>query len=169
MKRFIIDFILVIILFVIQTTLFPMFNITGKIPNILIVFVACAGFMQGDREGLFVGFGCGLLMDIFSFDIFGFYTILYMLIGYLNGFAHNFFYLKDLKIPVILIASSDLVYNLLTYFFLFLMRAKFDFGHYFINIIIPEMAFTLLFSVILYPILWIMEAYIFGKKNAETQ
>ena len=118
MKRFFIDLALILVFFVLQTTVFPMLKISSIIPNILIILVSCSGFMQGDREGMFVGFACGFLLDICSFDIFGFYTILYMLIGYLNGLLHNFFYLKDLKIPAIMIISSDLVCCLFTYFFL---------------------------------------------------
>lgn len=169
MKRIIIDIILILICFVLQTTLFPMLHITSTMPNLLLILVSCAGFMQGNREGLFVGFACGLLMDIYSFDIFGFYTILYLIIGYANGFVHNFFYLKDLKIPAVLITSSDLIACLLIYFFLFMFRAKLNFGMYFIDIIIPEVAFTLLLAVLVYPVLWLIEAYIFGKKNTESQ
>lgn len=168
MKRFIIDLVLIIVFFVLQTTLFPMIKFTRIIPNILIILVSCSGFMQGEREGMFVGFACGLLMDVCSFDVFGFYTILYMLIGFLNGLLHNFFYLKDLKIPAIMIISSDIVCCLMTYFFLFLMRSRFDFGFYFLNIILPEVVFTLLMAVIFYPILWVIEAYVFKKKNAES-
>jgi len=168
MKRFFIDLFLILIFFVLQTTVFPMLKISSIIPNILIILVSCSGFMQGDREGMFVGFACGLLLDVCSFDIFGFYTILYMLIGYLNGLLHNFFYLKDLKIPAIMIISSDLVCCLFTYFFLFLLRSRFDFGFYFVNIILPEMVYTLLVAVIIYPLLWIIEAYVFKKKNAES-
>lgn len=169
MKRFIIDFVLVIVCFILQTTVFPMLNITSMIPNILIILVSCCGFMQGDRAGLFVGFACGFLMDIYSFDVFGFYTIVYMLIGYLNGFFHNFFYLKDLKIPAILITGSDFILCLLTYFILFLMRSRFEFKFYFTKIIIPEVAFTLLLAILIYPVLWVIEAYIFGKKNMESR
>ena len=117
---------------------------------------------------MFVGFACGFLLDICSFDVFGFYSILYMLIGFLNGLLHNFFYLKDLKIPAIMILSSDAACCLLTYFFLFLMRSRFDFVYYLVNIILPEVVFTLLISVIVYPVLWFIEAYIFKKKNAES-
>ena len=168
MKRFIIDLVLIIVFFVLQTTLFPMIKFTRIIPNILIILVSCSGFLQGEREGMFVGFACGLLMDVCSFDVFGFYTILYMLIGFSNGLLHNFFYLKDLKIPAIMIISSDIVCCLMTYFFLFLMRSRFDFGFYFLNIILPEVVFTLLMAVIFYPILWVIEAYVFKKKNAES-
>ncbi len=168
MKRFFIDLALILVFFVLQTTVFPMLKISSIIPNILIILVSCSGFMQGDREGMFVGFACGFLLDICSFDIFGFYTILYMLIGYLNGLLHNFFYLKDLKIPAIMIISSDLVCCLFTYFFLFLLRSRFEFGFYFLNIILPEVVYTLLVAVIIYPLLWVIEAYIFKKKNAES-
>ncbi|MBQ2184867.1 MAG: rod shape-determining protein MreD [Lachnospiraceae bacterium] len=168
MKRFFIDLALILVFFVLQTTVFPMLKISSIIPNILIILVSCSGFMQGDREGMFVGFACGFLLDICSFDIFGFYTILYMLIGYLNGLLHNFFYLKDLKIPAIMIISSDLVCCLFTYFFLFLLRSRFEFGFYFLNIILPEVVYTLLVAVIIYPLLWVIEAYVFKKKNAES-
>ena len=168
MKRFFIDLALILIFFVLQTTVFPMLKISSIIPNILIILVSCSGFMQGDREGMFVGFACGLLLDVCSFDIFGFYTILYMLIGYLNGLLHNFFYLKDLKIPAIMIISSDLVCCFFTYFFLFLFRSRFEFGFYFLNIILPEVVYTVLVAVIIYPLLWVIEAYVFKKKNAES-
>ncbi len=169
MKRIVIDIVLVYICFVLQTTLFPMLHLTSTLPNLMIILVSCAGFMQGNREGLFVGFISGLLMDVYSFDIFGFYTLLYMFIGFLNGFLNNFFYLKDLKIPAILITSSDLVSCLTIYFVLFLFRAKLNFGTYFTGIIIPELAFTLMLSVFVYPVFWLIEAYIFGKKHTETQ
>ncbi len=168
MKRFFIDLALILVFFVLQTTVFPMLKISSIIPNILIILVSCSGFMQGDREGMFVGFACGLLLDVCSFDIFGFYTILYMLIGYLNGLLHNFFYLKDFKLPAIMIVSSDLVCCFVTYFFLFLLRSRFEFGFYFLNIILPEVVYTLLISVIIYPLLWVIEAYVFKKKNAES-
>ena len=168
MKRFFIDLALILVFFVLQTTIFPMLKISSIIPNILIILVSCSGFMQGDREGMFVGFACGLLLDVCSFDIFGFYTILYMLIGFLNGLLHNFFYLKDFKLPAIMIVSSDLVCCFVIYFFLFLLRSRFEFGFYFLNIILPEVVYTLLISVIIYPLLWVIEAYVFKKKNAES-
>jgi len=168
MKRIIINILLILLFFVLQTSVFPMISLAGIIPNTLIILVSCVGFMQGDRAGMFVGFACGFLLDISSFNIFGFNTLIYMFIGYLNGMFHNFFYLKDLKIPVIMITSSDLAYCILTYFFLFVLRSRFDIGFYFVNIILPEVVFTLLISVILYPLLWVIEAYIFKKKNAES-
>lgn len=169
MKRFIVNFLLIIFCFLLQTTVFPMLNVKSIIPNIMVVLISCAGFMQGSRSGLFVGFICGLLMDIYSFDIFGFYTILYMLIGFLNGFIHNFFYLKDLKIPALLITSSNIFASFFTYFVLFFFRSKLNIIEYFIHIIIPEVAFSLLIAVFLYPILWLIEAYIFNKKKSESQ
>lgn len=39
---------------------------------------------------------------------------------------------------------------------LFLLRSRFDFGYYFVNIILPEIVYTIVVTIFLYPlILWI--------------
>lgn len=153
MKKAIMNFFLVILFFVIHCSLFHMFSVKGVLPNILIILVATCGFMQGERSGLFVGFFCGLLMDIFFFEMIGFYSLLYMYIGYMNGLFRNVFYPDDIKLPLLMITVSDLTYSLVVYLFMFLLRSRFHFGHYFLHIMLPELAYTLLFSVLLYPFL----------------
>ncbi|MBQ7832562.1 MAG: rod shape-determining protein MreD, partial [Lachnospiraceae bacterium] len=92
MKKVITAVLLILISFVLQCTVFRALAVQGIVPNVLIILTACSGFMQGDRYGVFVGFFCGLLMDLFFFEIIGFYSLLYMYIGYMNGLFHNIFY-----------------------------------------------------------------------------
>jgi len=153
MKKVITAIVLIFISFILQSTVFRALAIQGIVPNLLIILTACSGFMHGDRFGVFVGFFCGLLMDIFFFDIIGFYALLYMFIGYLNGFFHNIFYPDDIKLPLVMITVSDLLYSLTVYVLLFLLRSRFDFGYYFLNIILPELVYTIFVAVIFYPIL----------------
>ena len=55
-----------------------------------------------------------------------------------------------------LIIGSDLFYGLISYVLLFLMRARFNFGYYFRHIILPEIVYTIVVTIFLYPlILWI--------------
>ena len=72
--------------------------------------------MRGRKEGLFIGFFCGLLLDIFGGGVLGFYSLLYMYIGYINGMFRKLFYPEDIKLPLVLIAGSDLSCNLLIYY-----------------------------------------------------
>ena len=153
MKKVITTVILVIVSFVLQCTVFRGLAIHGIVPNILIILTASTGFMQGERFGVFTGFFCGLLLDIFFFEIIGFYALLYMYIGYMNGLFHNIFYPDDIKLPLIMITVSDLLYSLVVYMLLFLLRSRFDFGYYFLNIILPELVYTIFVAVIFYPLL----------------
>ena len=50
-----------------------------------------------EKEGTYIGFACGLLLDIFGSGILGFYALLYMYIGYINGCFRKMFYPEDLK------------------------------------------------------------------------
>lgn len=156
MKKILTTVLLIFISFILQCTVFRALSIEGIVPNILIIVTACAGFMQGERFGVFTGFFCGLLLDIFFFEILGFYALIYMYIGYMNGLFHNIFYPDDVKLPLIMVTVSDLVYSFVVYILMFLLRGRFDFGYYFMNIILPELLYTILVAVLVYPILLLL-------------
>lgn len=153
MRRKIIVFIIIAVCYLLQTTLFEALSFASISPNLLIIVVSAFGFMRGKKEGLFIGFAAGLLLDIFSGSILGFYALLYMYIGYLNGLFRKLFYPEDIKLPMALIAGSDLGCNLLIYFFLFLFRNRFDFNYYFLHLMIPELVYTMVVTIFLYMII----------------
>ena len=103
MKRTLVVTVLIIICYVLQCTLFQSLALASISPNLLIVVTSSFGFMRGKKEGLIIGFFCGFLIDIFYGDILGFYALMYMLIGYGNGFFHKIFFDEDVKLPMILI------------------------------------------------------------------
>lgn len=150
MRRKIVVFIIITICYLLQTTLFQTLAFASISPNLMIIIVSSFGFMRGKKEGLFIGFFCGLLLDIFSGSILGLYALLYMYIGYLNGRFRKLFYPEDIKLPMLLIAGSDLAYNLFVYFLLFLFRNRYDIQYYFLNIMIPELVYTMVITIVLY-------------------
>lgn len=158
MLRRIVVFFIVIISFLLQTTVFQGLSLGGVAPNLLIIIVSSFGFMKGKNEGMFVGFFSGLILDVFFGSIVGFYALVYMVIGYLNGFFSSIFYPEDVKLPITLISMSELLYCFVCYFFLFMMRGKMHFGYYFIHVILPEIVYTIFLTLIIYKgILWINE------------
>lgn len=158
MLRKIIVFLIVILGFLLQGTVFSGISLGGIVPNILIIITSSFGFMRGKNEGMAIGFMCGLILDIFFGDILGFYALIYLVIGYLNGFFNSIFYPEDIKLPMILIAASELAYCFLCFVFLFMLRGKFNLGYYFIHIFLPEIAYTILVTLIVYKlILWVNE------------
>ena len=148
----------VIICFLLQCTVFNNLSFGGIIPNLMIIVTASYGFMKGRKSGLLVGFFSGLLMDIFFSSILGFYALIYMYIGYLNGIFRKMFYPEDIKLPIALIVSSDFIYNMVIYILSFLLKGRFQFSYYFLNIIIPEMVYTIIVTCVLYPLLLLVES-----------
>lgn len=154
MRRKIVLAVLILTAFLLQTTVFQFFTVASVAPNLLLILTASFGLMRGRKEGLWVGFFCGLAIDLFYGNLFGFYALLYMYMGYLSGFFYKVFYDEDIKIPMVLIAVSDLVYSLLVYVLQFLLRVRLDFGAYLQHIIIPEILYTMILSLVVYRLLF---------------
>lgn len=153
MKRFIVTAFFIFICFLLQCTVFRALAFGGIVPNLLIVLTASFGFMCGEKNGLLIGFFSGLLVDIFFGSVIGFYALIYMYIGYANGKFSAIFYPEDIKLPITLILCSDFLYGLTCYVILFLLRAKFDFSYYLVHIILPEMVYTVVVTLFLYPVI----------------
>lgn len=150
MRRKITVFIIIAVCFLLQTTLFQALSFASISPNLLIIVTASFGFMRGKKEGLWIGFFSGLLLDIFSGSILGFYALLYMYIGYINGCFRKMFFPEDIKLPMALIAGSNLTCNFVIYILRFFFRGKFQIGYYLFHIILPELVYTMLITIFLY-------------------
>ena len=145
--------LLILISYLIQSTMIRILPMGGVAPNLLIILTSSFGFMRGKKDGMFIGFISGLIIDVLFGKIFGFYALIYMLIGYLNGFFASIFYPEDVKLPMFLITSSELVYCFMIYVFRFLIQGKLRFGYYFVHVILPEIVYTLFVTIIVYKII----------------
>ena len=150
MRRKIKVFIIIAVCFLLQSTLFQALTFASISPNLLIAVTSAFGFMRGRKEGMWIGFFSGLLMDIFYGNVIGFYALVYAYIGYVNGFFRKMFFPDDIKLPLILIAASDFSYNILVYVFLFFLRGRFQFDYYLVHIMLPELVYTVLVTIVLY-------------------
>ncbi|MCM1039113.1 MAG: rod shape-determining protein MreD [Roseburia sp.] len=153
MRRVIVTAFFIFICFLLQCTVFRALAFGGIVPNLLIVLTASFGFMRGEKTGLLIGFFGGLLVDIFFGSVIGFYALLYMYIGYANGKFSAIFYPEDIKLPITLILCSDFSYGIICYLILFLLRGKFDLKYYLVHIILPEMVYTVVVTLFLYPVI----------------
>lgn len=154
MRRKVILAVLILLTFILQGTIFQTLSIASIAPNLLLILTVSFGFMRGKREGLIMGFFSGLLVDIFYGNMVGFYALLYMYIGFFNGFLYKVFYDEDIKVPMVLVAVSDLAYGVIVYGLQFLLRGRLDFFGYLRHIIFPEMVYTVLLTVIFYRIFY---------------
>ena len=169
MKKYLVLALQLLLCYLLQASVLPAVSFGGIMPNLLIIFVASCGFMNGELCGLVTGFFCGLLVDIFGGDVIGFYALLYMITGYINGMFQRVFYPEDIKLPLILILGSDLGYGFLCYCLLFLLRSRLDAGFYVLRVILPEAVYTIVIAFAVYPLLLLihkrLEAHEKGSKE----
>ena len=75
MRRKITVFLIIAVCYLLQSTVFQALSFASISPNLMIVVVSAFGFMRGKKEGLWIGFFTGLLLDIFTGSILGFYAL----------------------------------------------------------------------------------------------
>lgn len=169
MIRKIVTAVIILLCFVLQCSVFSGLAFAGIIPNLMIVLTSAFGFMRGEEEGLVIGFVCGLLSDVFFGSILGFYALVYMYIGYLNGKFCRIFYPEDIKLPIALIVVSDISYGVICYILLFLLRGRFNFPYYFTRVILPEALYTIVITIFLYPVILKINQRLDGKDKRSAQ
>ncbi len=154
MRRKIILALMVIIAFLLQSTIFQDLSIASTSPNLLLILTVSYGLMCGRGIGIFTGFFSGLMIDIFYGEIFGLNALVYMWIGYVNGSLFKVFFDEDIKVPMVLVTISDLVYGCIIYITGFLLRGRLNFGGYLMKEIVPEMVYTVVITLLIYRLLY---------------
>lgn len=153
MKRKLITFLIILACFLLESTVFHKLTFASVCPNLMIIVTASFGFMRGKKTGMFVGFVSGLFVDLFWGQILGFNMMLFTVIGYLNGMFERLFYDEDIKLPIGLIGASELFYGLVTYICIYMLRGDFGFRIYLGHIILPELVYTILVTLVLYQVI----------------
>ena len=152
-KRFVITAVILIAAYLLQCTVFSSLELAGIKPNLLIIVTASFGFMRGAREGMLVGLFAGLLTDIQFGDMIGFYAMIYLFVGFITGLFERLYFDEDIKLPLFLIAISEFLYGVIIYLLMFLLRSDFNFLFYLNKIILPELIYTIVITLGLYPLI----------------
>lgn len=169
MKKIIISLITILFMFLLQTSVFPHISIGGVVPNCLLALVCVYGFMRGEIDGMVAGFFAGFLIDVFCMDILGYFSLIFVLAGYINGQFNKVYFSEDYRMPIIGIAVTDLLANILNYIFLYLLKGKLEFGYYFTFVILPEMFYTLLFGLLFLPLINLIEKKLVNRATLEKK
>lgn len=150
MKKYGSMLLFIVAVFLIQINLFPSIGLIRISPNLLIIIVAGYGLSKGQKEGMAAGIFSGILMDSIYSSVFGYYSLPYMCIGYFSGRFNKSLYHDNYIIPALLCGAGDLVMGLYIFVFSFALRNRLDLGFYLLHIILPEMVYTVIISLILF-------------------
>ena len=90
--RYITYIALILINFILQTTLFHKIEIVDITPNTMVILIVSFAFMRGEIEGGFIGFVSGFLVDSFFGQFLGLNAFIGLVTGFLCGKIFNEFY-----------------------------------------------------------------------------
>lgn len=150
MKRYLSFFVLLIVCFILQTTLFTYLQIANVVPNLILVVTVAAGLLYGRRGGMLAGVASGLLIDLMYGNVVGVNMLIFSIIGYLCGAASKLYFEEDFMVPIAIMAGSDILYGLMYYSCSFLLRGRLHILFYLRSVILPETMYTVLVGAVLF-------------------
>lgn len=169
MKRTIGQGVIIMFALILQNTAFSALSLNGVKPNLLLIVTVFFGYAVSINNGMLTGFFSGLLCDIFFGSYIGVYSFIFMLLGGFGGLMARVFYQDDVIFPFVTIALSDGLLGLVYYIFMFLLRGRFQFAVYASSVILPEVLYTLMVSVVLIPILHKFSDWLFTFEIKEKE
>ena len=156
MKKTIINISLIatiIMLYFLQSNFFSWFNISGIMPNLFVILVLFVGLFANRTMGTAYGVGAGLILDFLLGEKVGIYAVSLGMIGFLAGiFDKNFS--KDSRMTIMfMVAGATFIIEisayLLNYIFLSINVEILNF----IKILLIEVIYNILLTIILYPLI----------------
>ena len=157
-KKTIITILMIVVCFLLQTTLVQNIRVAGVIPNLMLLVVVFIAYLNSVYDGMTVGIVVGLLFDSLYASLIGVNMLAFLLIGYFCGLLSRLYRNGNYLIPLVMISISEFVYGIITYFTDFLLRGKLNIGYYFGKVILPELVYTIVVGILLYGfVCWMYE------------
>ena len=156
MKKLVINIVLILvalIIYYLQSNFFTWFNIAGVMPNLFIIFVLFIGLFASRTVGTIYGVAIGLVLDLLLGLQIGINAVTLGLVGFLAGiFDKNCSKDSRMTIMIMVLGSTFLaeaLNYLLNYMFLSINVEIVNF----IIILVIEIVYNLILTIILYPLI----------------
>ena len=156
MKKLVINIVLILvalIIYYLQSNFFTWFNIAGVMPNLFIIFVLFIGLFASRTLGTIYGVAIGVFLDLLLGLQIGINAVALGLVGFLAGvFDKNFSKDSRMTIMIMVLGSTFLaeaLNYLLNYMFLSINVEIVNF----IIILVIEIVYYLILTIILYPLI----------------
>lgn len=156
MKKTIINIVLIITAFIIyylQANFFSWFTIAGVMPNIFVLFILFIGLFANRSMGTIYGILTGVVLDLLIGAKVGIYAVGLGIIGFLAAaFDKNFS--KDSRMTIMLMGiCATAIFEVIVYLSNYIILGINVEIINFIIILVLELIYNLLLTIILYPLM----------------
>lgn len=142
-----------LILYFLQVNFFNWFTIAGISPNLFVILVLFLGLFAGKRVGVPMGIFLGILLDFFASKKIGISAIMLGIVGIIAGILDKNFS-KDSRMTIILMTIvATATYEIGVYILNYIIVSTNIEILLFIKILLVEVIYNAILTVILYPLL----------------
>ena len=149
--------LVIIIAFLLQTTVFRTFALADVVPNLMLIVTVSYGYIRGRTHGMWIGLVCGLMLDMMYESVIGLCGFILMTIGFFIGYVKKIFFTDGILLPVVLMSIGDFTYCLYYYITEFLLRGRLHFFFYFLHVMLPEILYTIPVGIGVFYLIRILE------------
>ena len=147
--------LLLLIIFIVQSTLIDAVRIFGVMPNLIICVLVAVSLAEGHVAGGLIGMFAGIFIDVTVADVRGFFVIILLIIGGLLGYLSNDYMKSSAYNAFLLCAPVSFLYNTLIFFTHFYNYSAGGVLRIYLTKIIPEALYTAALAV---PMFFIVRA-----------
>lgn len=127
---------------------FPIIAFARPVP--LVLFTICVAMLEGPAIGSIIGMVAGLLWDLYSVRIFGYYGLMLLSLGLVVGLLVQWLLRANFFSAVLLCAGGVLVYTLLDWLLCYVLFLNEEMGAVFVRVYLPNALYTILLSPLMY-------------------
>jgi rod shape-determining protein MreD len=161
--------VLILVNFVLQSTLFPHFAIMATTPDTALIFIVSYAMLRGDIEGAIFGFFAGLVQDASGGLFIGQFALLGFLTGYVCGKPFKDFFKDNYFLPFFVVLLVCFGYQFVVYVTSVMIFGHLDFGLYLRTIILPKTVYTASLAVPLYALLHLINSRIEKREEPTVE
>ncbi|WIF94421.1 rod shape-determining protein MreD [Caminicella sporogenes] len=154
-------YLLIILNFILQTTIFQYFRIAGILPNTALILVIIISLLNGRKKGITAGILAGLLQDFFFSRAIGINLLIYLFISYFIGGLEKKLFKDNLLTPIFLIAVSTIFYYLIYCLILYFLNYSSNFWFVLKKVTLFEMVYNITVGIFVYK--WFYYKYYVSK------
>jgi len=142
--------LLLLLLLLLQTSVFPPLEVFGSTPNLFVVAVACVAATDGEYSGMVFGLAAGLLWGGVCGTPYMLSGLLWALVAYFGGALITILMKRGFITGMILAVCTALLQQVVCAFYALSIWRGFDMAYFLTRIALPEFVYTLALAPAVY-------------------
>ncbi|MBE3591624.1 MAG: rod shape-determining protein MreD [Thermoanaerobacter sp.] len=157
-------YLLIVLLIVLQTTLFRFIDIFGVKPDAAFIVVLSFSLLNGPWEAIYLSLFAGLIQDILFNNALGITTFSLLIVSYITGLLSKSVFKESSFVAFVFVFLGTLLYNFVTMFSMVLMKYEFNFLSDFMNVAMIQAVYNSIITVFAYRYLVSFNRYVNENK-----